>query len=362
LAFCKKDLMQLHLTREDVEVLVSSIISYELSKQHNSYFPLHFEFAGRGDFSVAPFECDSLSLVTLAVAVGEYFGVNKSGLEENFIRYRDFVSWVDIVCDSLEYYSEGITFFTSGTTGEPKKVFHTMQNLQREAEYLAKILEGAKRITSFLRPHHIYGFLYTIALPKFLGVQRTFHEPIPNSTFFQTPNESLLISTPTLYDMVIKKEQKFAANITAISSTEPLKRKTKEGLQKCGIERVVEIYGSSQSLGVGYRYDNDEYFKLFSYLEKESLCDIQDRLEWKNEREFVLGERLDEAIKQNGYLVDLKEYEVKINKLAGIQKCDLLWSKGELIAFIETSDKTQAMQSIAQIQEKKPDSIVWVNQ
>jgi len=353
--------MQLHLTRDDVEILMRSIISYELSKQQSGYSALHFTYKGRGDLSAEPFHCDSLALVTLATAVGEYFGVKKSGLEENFVRYRDFVSWVDIVHDSLEYYSEGITFFTSGTTGEPKRVFHSMESLYREAEYLAKLLGGAKSIAAFVRPHHIYGFLYTIALPKIMGIEVDYKEPLPSSEFFDTPSDSLLVSTPMLYDIVVEQERRFAKNIRAISSTQELKTETKEQLLALGVERVIEIYGSSETLGIGYKEQNAETFRLFEYLERDSLKTLQDHLVWKNEREFSLGGRLDGAIKERGYLVDTKTYEARIERLSGIQKCELLWSKGELVAFITPSDKKEAMQSIAQMQERKPDSIVWVN-
>ena len=354
--------MQLRLTREDVEILISSIISYELSKQNNTYFPLLFDLRQRGDFSKLPFDCDSLALVTLATAVGEYFNVKESGLEENLIRYRDFVSWVDIVCDSLEHYSEGITFFTSGTTGEPKRIFHSMESLEKEVLYLAKLLSGAKSIHAFVRPHHIYGFLYTIALPKFLGVTRVFHEPIPSDAFFQMSQESLIVSTPTLYDIVAKKDANFLDKITAVSSTQLLEKKTKERLKERGINKIIEIYGSSETLGVGYRWDESEEFTLFEYLKKNSLTGVQDSLEWQSENRFKLGARMDETLKSKGYLINAQEYQKKLEALAGIKSCEVVWSKGELMAFITPLDKREAMQSLAMFQERKPDSIVWVNE
>lgn len=354
--------MQLRLNRRDVELLIASIISYELSKQNKNYFPLHFEIKNRAELTQPPFSCDSLSLVTLASAVGEYFCVKESGLEENFLRHRDFVSWVDIVMDSLDFSSKGLTFFTSGTTGEPKRVFHTFEALQREANYLAKLLSGAKSITAFVRPHHIYGFLYTIALPKIMNIEVTHKEPLPSSEFFHLPSDSLLIATPTLYDIVVQKEEKFSKNVTLVSSTQALKTTTKEKLLAHGASRVIETYGSSETLGVGYRWSDSEHFCLFEYLEKESLCALQDRLLWQNEREFSVGGRLDGAIKERGYLVDTKAYEASIERLAGIEKCELLWSKGELVAFVTPSDKKEAMRSLAEMQEKKPDAIIWVEE
>ncbi len=352
--------MPLKLNEADVKVLVASIISYELSRQNSTYFPLFPDFSGRGDLTKPPFGLDSLSLVSVATAVGDYFGVVQSGLEENFVRYPDFVSWVDIVLDSLDEYNEGITFFTSGTTGTPQKVFHSMQSLQREAVYLAKLLKGAKSISAFVRPHHIYGFLYAIALPKFMNLQVSWNEPLPSRALFDTPKEALLISTPALYDVIGKKQDSFHAGITAVSSTQQLQMQTKERLFERGMENIIEIYGSSQSLGVGYRRDRQERFTLFDYLDKNALHDIQDNLEWENDREFILKNRLDAQVKHRGLLVDIKQYEKQVSQMAGIEKCDAVLSKGELIVFITPADKKRAMQSIAAMQAVKPDNIVWI--
>lgn len=85
----------------------------------------------------------------------------------------------------------------------------------------------------------------------------------------ESPKDSLLISTPTLYEIVAKKGGRFLDNITAVSSTQLLERKTKEQLKDCGIAKIIEIYGSSESLGVGYRRDFSEEFTLFEYLQKK---------------------------------------------------------------------------------------------
>ncbi len=353
--------MQLNLTKGDIEILISSIISYELSNKNKTYFPLLFDLHKEGDLTKPPFGCDSLSLISLATAVDEYFGVSHSGLEDNFIRYPNFKSWVQIVYDSQKHYSEGITFSTSGTTGKPTKVFHNMDGLEKEASYLAKLLDGSKSISAFVRPHHIYGFLYTIALPKYLDVQITFHEPIPSESFFKIPSDSLLVATPTLYDIVIKKDKTFNPNICAVSSTEPLSIHTKDDLKAKGIKKVVEFYGSSQSLGVGYKFDDQEHFRLFEYLDKTSVTHIQDQLQWVNQEEFSVCSRLDKQVKHRGYLVDLDQYKQKLESLDAIKECDLVLSKGKLVAFITPKSKKDAIKGIAQVLQNQPDSIVWTN-
>lgn len=349
------------LTKNDIKILIASIISQELSRQNSDYFPLFFQYSGRGDLTKEPFGCDSLLLVSLATSVGDYFGVPHSGLEENFIRHRDFTSWIDIVYDSLKHYNKGINFSTSGTTGVPQQVFHTQEALEKEASYLQSLFRKSKRIVSFVRPHHIYGFLYTIVLPKYLKIPVDFYEPIPNGTIYQTPKDSLLIATPAIYDVEVKKNGFFNENITAVSSTQTLDKKTKSALRQKAIEEVVEIYGSSQSLGIGYRFDTQEYFTLFAYHQRGSLKQVQDALMWQNEREFALQGRLDEQVKHRGMLLDLSRYEKQLHALEGVQECDVVFAKGQLIAYIKSCNKQKTMHSLAMMQASRPDSIVWID-
>lgn len=352
--------MSLLLTKNDITILIRSIISHELSKQNHFYIPLFFEFEARGHFAKSPFECDSFALVTLAMAVGNYFGVYESGLEENFIRHPDLISWVDIVHDSLKCHSQGITFRTSGTTGEPKEVFHTFEALEREALFLTSLFNSGQQIHSFVRPHHIYGFLYTIALPKYLNKKVIYHEPLPTNEFFSIPSQTLLIATPTLYHQILKLDRNFSPDIVAVSSTEPLGNELSLKLKERGIKKTVEIYGSSESLGIGYRKDEEEFFTLFEYHNKDLLESLQDNLIWRNERHFSVAERLDAQVKYRGYLVDLEGLQKSIAALEAVEQCDVILNKGEIVAFITPRDKSLVMKSISKLTALKPDSIIWM--
>lgn len=353
--------MKLVLTKNDVQLLIRSIVSYELYKQRSVYFPLFFEYEGKGRLTNEPFGCDSLSLVSLAIAVGNYFGVHHSGLEENFIRYPDFESWIDIVYDSLKIHNEGIIFRTSGTTGEPKEIFHSFDVLRNEAIFLASLFADSESITAFVRPHHIYGFLYTIALPKYLKIKTSFHEPLPTDIFYTTPSNALLISTPTLYKQIVHINKKFASNITAVSSTEPLPKELWIALKNKGISNTIEMYGSSETLGLGYRKDEEDFFTLFEYLQKDRLESLQDELLWNENGRFKIVTRLDANVKHRGYLLNLKALQQDLCKLDGISECELSFTKGEIVAFIKSSDKRLAMESIAQCKPPRPDSIVWID-
>ena len=352
--------MPFTFTKENIAVIIRSILSQHLSKQNSSYFPLWFEYQQRGDFDKEPFCLDSLDLVSLATEIGTFFGVHHTGLEENLIRYRDVQSWNDIVFDSLKHYNTTITFFTSGTTGKAKKVEHLLEMIINEASFLSTLFYEQTSITSFVRPHHIYGFIYTIVLPQILGVPVVYNEPLPSRAFFKTAPNALIVATPTLYKELTLFEEHFAQNTIATSSTEELSKMTYELLQNKGIKEVYEIYGSSESLGVGYRTSIKEPFRLFDYLQKDSLQDIQDGMNFKNERLFFIQNRNDSLSKYRGYKLDLADYETKLKSVNGIQEATASISKGELICFIHSKNKQETLREMALILSPIPDKIVWI--
>ncbi len=352
--------MSFTFTKENVAVIIRSILSQHLSKQNSSYFPLWFEYPQRGDFSQEPFGFDSLSLVTLATEVGTFFGVHHTGLEENLIRYRDFQSWNDIVFDSLKHYNSTITFFTSGTTAKAKPVEHPLEKIIKEASFLSTLFEQPASIASFVRAHHIYGFIYTIVLPQMLDVPVLYHEPLPSRDFFKTAPHTLIVSTPTLYKELELFKERFSPHTQAISSTEPLSQNTYELLHNKGLEKLYEIYGSSESLGVGHRTSLEEPFRLFDYLHKDTLHAIQDGIDFKGEREFLIQNRNDHLLKYRGYKLNLVEYETNLKSLDGIQEATATLSKGELLCFVCAHNKPEVLRQIALHLSPTPDKIVWI--
>lgn len=352
--------MPFSFNQENVAIIIRSIISQYLSKQNSSYFPLWFEYQQRGDLGNVPFWLDSLSLVALATEIGTFFGVHHSGLEDNFIRYTDIQSWNDIVLDSLKHSNQTITFFTSGTSGKPKQIEHPLQNIIKEALFLSTLFSKQTSIDSFVRPHHIYGFIYTIVLPQILGVPVTYHEPLPSRVFFKTAPNTLLVSTPTLYKELALFHEQFAPNSIITSSTEVLPKTVHELLQSKGIQEIYEIYGSSESLGVGYKTEAEAPFSLFDYLQKDSLQGIQDGMDFIDEKLFFIQNRSDELSKYRGYKLDLAAYETKLKSLEEIQEATASISKGELLCFVCAKNKPQALKQIAMHLSPTPDKIIWI--
>jgi len=343
----------------DIQIIIHSIISEHLSQKNASYYPLNPEEIGDGRLESQPYHFDSLGLVALATHVGDFFGVKNSGLEEFFLRHRDIKSWVAIIRDSLKRYDSTVTFMTSGTTGKPKRVEHPLEHIQKEVQYLASLLKGADCIHSFVRPHHIYGFIYTILLPKALNIPVFYNEPLPNNSFFNTMPNSLIIATPILYSHLDLFSQNFAPKCTLISSTQALEPQTYSLLQEKKAYKIYEFYGSSESMGVGYKNSAHEPFTLFDYHQKSNLPSIQDSLEFIDERHFFVKNREDGLVKYRGYKLDLKGYENQLYALKGTIEARVDIAKGSLVCFIKTDDKEALLKEIALL-NPRPDQIIWI--
>ena len=143
--------MEFTFSKDDIGLIVHSIISEQLSRRDGDYFPLYPSFAGRGFLDKPPFSFDSLGLVNLATQVGDFFGVTHAGLEEHFLRHKNIRSWIDIISDSLKHYNKTLTFMTSGTTAKPKRVEHSLENILKEVQFLATLFADRKEIHSFVR-------------------------------------------------------------------------------------------------------------------------------------------------------------------------------------------------------------------
>jgi long-chain acyl-CoA synthetase len=66
----------------------------------------------------------------------------------------------------LQHWDGELTFRTSGSTGEPKRCVHALAPAAQETAALAALFPGRRRCCWRVPAHHIYGFLFTVLLPR----------------------------------------------------------------------------------------------------------------------------------------------------------------------------------------------------
>ncbi len=252
---------------------------------------------------------------------------------------------VSVVGKTLEEWAEEIhrlwskpplalTFFTSGSTGEPVPATQEFSFHVQEILALAEIFKGRNRIVSFVPRHHIYGFLFSVLLPKALGCPVLWMPIMPmRSLIAGLQGGDLVIAFPLLWGKLAELNAEFPADVWGATSTGPCRPEIITALKKAGLSGMTEVYGSSETGGVGYRNATEAPYELLPYWERVanesrllrqhpvdgSRADyaLQDDLSWKGNTQFLPKGRIDKAVQVAGVNV----YPTKVRKIMLSHPC-----------------------------------------
>jgi long-chain acyl-CoA synthetase len=216
-------------------------------------------------FTQKPIFVDSLELVTLAGFFADSFGIRITGLEDLLLAKPSLNRWTEILKTSLTNWHHTITFFSSGSQGIPRKTSHSMDYLLEEAQYVYDQLitntQGSiQRILSYVPTNHIYGFLFSFLLPQ----QQSLPQVVMSGINQSWQEGDLLVTTPVLLNQWRQRGLNLPNYITILVSTAPLGQEEAHWLDLTQTP-WLEIYGSSETSGIGYRNSFSNGFTLFPW-------------------------------------------------------------------------------------------------
>lgn len=159
-------------------------------------------------------------------------------------------------------------FYTSGSTGEPKKIPRTLRQLLNEVQGLSQSFSFDEHATAIatVSHQHIYGLLFKLLLP--LATGRSFYNPqmaFPEDVVqAQKQLETIglsnyLISSPALLkrwttDVVLQHCQMvFSSGGKLESGVRPLLNRP-----------IIEVLGSSETGGIAHRAKDEDAWTAFS--------------------------------------------------------------------------------------------------
>lgn len=253
-----------------------------------------------------------------------------------------------------------MVIFTSGSSGEPKMIRKTLDQLQKEVEILelqwGAMIDSAAALST-VSQQHFYGLLFRLLWP--LAAQRPFYSPM-----YLSPEPLLKAASAAPAYWVASPAQlkrldelsdwNEIAGLKAIfSSGGPLPDDSARRIAMSGARPVVEIYGSSESGGIGWRrpplektwqpftgtrlVEQGGRCRLYSpLLGNEESCLLDDAVECHDDGRFTLNGRLDRIVKVEGKRLSLNEMEHVLLGLSWIKQCHCLLLAGarEQIAAI----------------------------
>lgn len=181
-------------------------------------------------------------------------------------------------------------------------------------------------MVSEVRAHHIYGFLFTVLLPRAPGFDGSVvldgRGMLPSSLSASLREGDLVVGFPEFWRALARAEVVVPPGVTGVTSTAPCPDDVARTVVRAGLDRLIQVYGSTETSGVGVRMSPDEPYTLFSYWQhpvaghgslrrqhpdgRSSVVTLQDRLDWVGERRFLPTGRVDQAIQIGGVNVHLE--------------------------------------------------------
>ncbi len=219
-------------------------------------------------FGADGLDLDSLERFNLAVSVAEALQFPNIERPERLQEMTHMADWVAEARRCLSKSSSSIGFRTSGSTGRPKFVVHEIDDLAQEIESLGSIFSDRARIVSVVPAHHIYGFLFTVLLPMHLDVEvidARSHAPYTVRAMVKAGD--LLVAFPTYWQLMTGSD--WPRDIDGVTSGAPCPTEVANALAEEGLNRLVEVYGSTETGGIAWRDDANAPFRLFPHVARD---------------------------------------------------------------------------------------------
>ncbi|MGJ7916301.1 AMP-binding enzyme [Massilia sp. LXY-6] len=306
-----------------VRRFVSDLLAAELAQARPGRMAAPLPWPPECDF-VRDLGADSLELLGMGTALAEALHLERADVDARLLATPRLDAWVEAaragLCAAAGVDGAPMSFRTSGSSGSPKRCTHALALLWQETLELARLQPGRRRILSVVPSHHIYGFLFTILLPRALGSGdapaevRDLRAATPGTLLREARPGDLVVAHPGWWEQAARLAPRFAAGVAGVSSTAPCPDPLARGLADAGL-RLLQVYGSSETAGIGWREEAGVPFSLLPHWSRvdapaelaRALPDggmarypLQDKLEWEDERRFRPAGRVDAAVQVGG--------------------------------------------------------------
>lgn len=310
-------------SREQVGWIVQDIFSTELVKERRDTFAF-FDTPGELNLQQIPQELSKQA----AAQVGLFFGFKPSS----------FATLQSLVSQAYQAYQKNqfVYLSTSGSTGTPKQILHTQEMMDIEGESVGRHFKDAKRLITLTPRQHLYGLSFAVFFPCIYKIPAVSLAPLPVQpwkTLLQAGD--VLAGFPLFWEYFLKAGNTFPAGVTAVTSTGPCPKGLFKRLQEAGAQRVVELYGASETGGIGVRYSEEEPFQINDFWEVsndvempkihrkgiEGWLSFPDKVQFVPPRGIFPLKRMDRIVQVAGVNVSLNRVEKVLQEHPAVQAC-----------------------------------------
>lgn len=308
-------------SREQISCIISDIFRTELVKQRQDTFA----------FFDAPQELNLLEIPqtvrTAAIhQVGLFFGFEPT----------EFVNLSDLTEQAYHAYQQNrfVQLATSGSTGTPKQCLYTEKMMEIEGVSVGKHFQHAKRFITLTPRQHLYGLSFAVFFSSLFKIPCQPLVPIPLQPWFSLLRcGDVVAGFPLFWEYFLKADNKFPSGVTAVTSTGPCPKGLFDRLKQAGAEQVIELYGASETGGIGVRYSEEEPFQINDFWEVsidgskihregiEGWLSFPDKVQFVPPRGIFPLKRMDRVVQVAGVNVSLKHVEEVLQQHPAVKAC-----------------------------------------
>lgn len=286
------------------------------------------EGAFRRQWKTPGWHLDSLETYQAATHVSHFFNLHHVSEPEELLSSPSLKAWTSCVMEALEDSRCEITFSTSGSTGKPSYITHKLTTLLQEAEYWQQRYQSLSEWYSVVPSHHIYGFIWGVLVPSLMSIQSIDGRDMLHNQLFQGDSDRLVVAIPNYLPHYLSWPP-HQSDVHLTVSGGPCDFTLIQETVAAGFASVTQIYGSTETGGVGYREHTDPHYRLLPYLHQKDgiICrgdnplPIQDVLCFDDDSRFDVVGRHDKKIQINGKNVSLSEVKGQVLGLSTVSDC-----------------------------------------
>lgn len=341
------------LTRDDVLRIVQSLAGAQRRARRSvSEASLFMPVRGVADFS--PEEAKAL-----ARAAVRFFDLDSGEAElvRRLLFLAEFEAWAALLYKCWK--RETLSFHSSGSTGVPVRNRHTLVSMAEEAAMVAPFFASRRRIVTVMPAHHIFGLMHSLWLAKWLDAPVVHMPPLPTAGFFESLRDGdVVMAFPFFWQSLLAVTRqrtgedafRLPPDVMGVTATSPCPPRVISGLLDPGPDGVPllvgmkEIYGSSETNGIGIRHDGEEWYELYAIWDPviledgtrmlrrpgawagpsgDALMPLPDVLVWhpENPRAFRPERRMDTAVQVAGVNVYPEEVAAVLRTHPLVRDC-----------------------------------------